>query len=79
LVPAGILRKATPAWVHLRPPERLFGLANDIAPRKSNVMQVAIGPLGQFAPLTPTLPPDVEGFAELREKPEIMMIYHLMM
>jgi hypothetical protein len=63
----------------LCPPKRLFGLVHDVAPRKPDVMQIALGPMGQFATLTLAIPPDVNGIAELRQKPRFMMIYHRFM
>jgi hypothetical protein len=77
---AGVpLKGATPAWLRSSPPKRLFGLVNDVAPRKANIVQVAIGPLGQFAPLTPAIAPDMQLLAELRQEPGAMMIYHRFM
>jgi hypothetical protein len=32
-----------------------------------------------MASLSPEMPPDVQSFAELAQKPGIMMIYHLLM
>jgi hypothetical protein len=32
-----------------------------------------------MASLSPEMPPDVQGFAELAQKPGIMMIYHPLM
>jgi len=49
--------EAAPAWLRSSPPKRLFGLVSDVTPGKADVMQVAIGPLGQFAPLALTLSP----------------------
>src|SRR5712664_1402434 len=63
----------------LSPPKRLFGLESDVAPGKSDVVQVAVAQFGQLAPINLTLPPDAEGFAELREKLGTMMIYHRFM
>jgi len=42
-------------------------------------MQVAIGPLGQFAALALTVAPHMNGLAEVAQKPDIMMIYHRFM
>jgi hypothetical protein len=42
-------------------------------------MQIAIGPMGQFATLTLALAPHVKGSSELRQKPRFMMIYHRFM
>src|SRR5437016_14484369 len=63
----------------LSPPKRLFGLESDVAPGKSDVVQVAVAQFGQLAPFMLALPPNVERFAELREKPGTMMIYHRFM
>jgi hypothetical protein len=73
---AGVPERATPAWLLLSLPKRLFGLVDDVAPGKADIVQVAIGPLGQFAPLTPTIAPDMKLLAELRQKPGTMMICH---
>jgi hypothetical protein len=72
-------QEAAPTWLRLRPPKRLFGLVNDIAPRQSDVVQVAIGPLGQFAPLALPVAPNMEGLVELSEKARLMMICHRFM
>src|ERR1700722_10630737 len=42
-------------------------------------MQIALGPMGQFATLALAIAPDVNGIAELRQKPGFMMIYHRFM
>jgi hypothetical protein len=42
-------------------------------------MQIAIGPMGQFATMTLALAPHVNGIAELRQKPRFMMICHRFM
>jgi hypothetical protein len=77
---AGVpLKGATPAWLRSSPPKRLFGLVNDVTPGKADIVQVAIGPLRQFAPLTPTISPDMQLLVELRQKPGTMMIYHRFM
>jgi hypothetical protein len=76
---AGPPKEAAPAWLHSCPPKRLFGFVDDVAPGKSDIVQVTGAQLGQLAPIALTLPPDVEGFAEPGEKPRSMMIYHLMM
>jgi len=49
---------------------------NNVAPRQSDIVQVAIGPMGQFAALALTIAPDVNGFSELRQKTRLMIIYH---
>src|SRR5439155_2733350 len=63
----------------LSPPKRLFGLESDVAPGKSDVVQVAVAQFGQLAPLMLTPPPDMDGFAELCPKPGTMMICHRFM
>jgi hypothetical protein len=63
----------------LIPPEGFFGLVDDIAPRKPDVVQVAIGPLRQFAPLTHALAPDMQGLAKLGKKAGMMIICHRFM
>src|ERR1700681_1196400 len=63
----------------LGPPERLFGLENHIAPGKADVVQVAVGPLGQLAAGLIAAPPDVESFAQLAQKTGNMMICHQFM
>jgi hypothetical protein len=74
---AGVpLLGATPAWLRSSPPKRLFGLVGDIAPGKADIMQVASAHFGQLAPINLALPPDVEGLAELGEKPGTMIICH---
>jgi hypothetical protein len=77
--PAPLIRGDTGPGCCSSPPKRFFGLANDIAPGQTDVMQVAIGPLGQFAALPLTVAPNVEGFAELGQNPRVMMIYHRFM
>jgi hypothetical protein len=49
---------------------------NDVAAGNTDIVQVAIRPLGQFPPLAHTLSPDVNGFLNLGPKPGTMMIYH---
>jgi hypothetical protein len=61
------------------PPKRFFDLVNDVAPGNSDVMQVALRPLRQFAPVTRAVSPNVEGFDEFVENPRTMMIYHRLM
>ena len=41
--------EAAPAWLHSCPPKRLFGLVNDVAAGNADIVQVAVGPLRQFA------------------------------
>jgi hypothetical protein len=57
-------------------PEGLFGFVYDIAPGQPDVMQLALGPLRQLAPLSLTPPPDVQGFTDLGENAWTMTIYH---
>src|ERR1700720_4030380 len=69
--------EATPAAAACSsPPERLFGLAHDVAPGQPDIVEVAIGPMGQFAALTPPVAPDMEGLGELGQKSRTMMICH---
>jgi hypothetical protein len=72
-------KEATPARLHSSPPKRFFGLVNDIAPGKADVVQVAVGQFGQLAPILLALPPDMERIAELGQKPISMIIYHRFM
>jgi hypothetical protein len=65
------------AW--LSPPEGFFRLARDIAPGKSDVVQVAVGPLRQFTPRTLALAPDMKRLAKLGEKARMMIICHRFM
>jgi hypothetical protein len=39
-------------------------------------MQIALGPMGQFAPLALTIAPNVERLTKLGQDPGTMMIYH---
>src|ERR1700722_394245 len=73
---AGAPLTAAPARRRSSPPERLLGLADDIAPRQSDVMQFAIGPLRQFVPLLPAVMPDMKRVADPGQKAKFMMIYH---
>jgi hypothetical protein len=57
--------EATPARRRLRPPERLLGFENDVAPGKPDIVQVTRGQFGQLTPLMLALPPDMQGFAEI--------------
>jgi hypothetical protein len=72
-------KEATPARLRLSPPKWLFGFVNDIAPGKADIMQVAIGQLGQFTTRLVAPPPGAECFAELGQKPGTMMICHRFM
>src|SRR5436309_542442 len=60
----------------LRPPERFFGFVNDIAPGQADVVQVALGPVGQFAALVLAIPPGAERFNDLGPEAGTMMISH---
>jgi hypothetical protein len=73
---AGAPDEATPARLHSSPPKRLLGLADDIAPRKPDIVQVAIRPMGQFTPLASTVPPDIQPAAESGPISQFMMICH---
>jgi len=52
----------------------LFSFLNDVAPGKSDVMQVAIGPLGQFKTLAPASRQTFRIAFELREQAKAMVI-----
>jgi hypothetical protein len=58
------------------PPERLFGFVNDVAPGQADIVQVALGPMGEFLSGLITLPPGVEGLAQLAQNAPNMMICH---
>jgi hypothetical protein len=60
----------------LCPPERFFSFANDVGPTHADIVQVALGPVGQFPARTLALPPYMERFAELGKNPRLMMICH---
>jgi hypothetical protein len=66
---AGVSRRGDASLAALCPPKRLFRLVSDVAPGKSDVVQVALGQLGQLAPLKLSLSPDVERLVKLLEKP----------
>jgi hypothetical protein len=76
---AGVPLRGSAGLAALCPPKRLFGLVNDVAPGKADIVQLAIGPLRQFAPLALAFAPDMQLFAELRQKTGTMMIYHRLM
>jgi hypothetical protein len=59
-----------------RPPKRLFGFVDDVAPRQRDIVQVAVGPPRQLATLVATLAPNVKCFAQPGENAGFMMIYH---
>src|SRR6516165_6652683 len=40
-----------------------FDFAGDVAPREANVVQVPVGPSGEFLTVLVALPPDVQGLA----------------
>src|SRR5262249_55839561 len=63
----------------LGPPERLFGFADKVAPRRADVVQVAVGPLSQFLTRAVTLPPGVESLGESGPNARNMMICHRFM
>jgi hypothetical protein len=58
------------------PPERLFGLESDVALRETDVMKVAVGPLGEFLTGAVALPPSVKCLAQLGQNTRNMMICH---
>jgi hypothetical protein len=71
--------EATPARRRSGPPKRLFGFENDVAPGQADIVQVTVAQFSELTPLLLALPPDMEGLAELGEKPRTMMIYHRFM
>jgi hypothetical protein len=74
-----LLEKRRQRGCFLSPPKRLLDLLSDVAPGQAHVMQVALGPLGQFAPLVYALAPDVQRLADVSENARAMMIYHRFM
>lgn len=70
------IEKPVPTFPGLRlsPPEWLLGLADDLAPRQSDVVQVPVGPTGQFVALLPAVGLDMELVAELGQKAGFMII-----
>jgi hypothetical protein len=72
--------EAAPAWLlPLSPPEWFFGFVDDVAPRQADVMEVALGPLREFLAGLVTLPPNVDGLAQLGQNTLNMMICHRFM
>jgi hypothetical protein len=67
------------AWATSCAPERLFKLAHNIAPLQPDIMQIAIGPPGQFASLASALTPDSKNFAEPAQNTLSMRIRHDLM
>jgi len=63
----------------LSPPKRLFGFEHDVAPGQADIVQIAFGQCGQQPPLLLAFAPDMQRFADLREKTGTMMIYHRFM
>src|SRR5882757_10952992 len=63
----------------LGPPERFFGFVDDVAPGQADVVQVALGPVGQLAALVLPIPPNMQGFADLGPEAGTMMISHRFM
>jgi hypothetical protein len=60
------------------PPKRLLGLAGDIAPRQSDIVQVPLGPMGQLIALTPAVKPDMKTGAEPGQNARFMIICHIL-
>ena len=58
------------------PPEGLLNFQSDVAPGQPDIMQVAVGPLRQFAALPNPVAPNVQGVADLLQKTPAMMICH---
>jgi len=66
--------EATPAWLLLKPAKTAFRLRKRRRSRKGDIVQVTFGQCGQQSPLLLALAPDVQRFADLREKTGTMMI-----
>src|SRR4051812_26682593 len=74
---AGVpLRRRRRPWLHSSPPERLFGFESDVAPRQPDIVQVALGPVGELAALLLTMAPDMQGFPDPGPEAGTMMITH---
>jgi hypothetical protein len=58
------------------PPEGLLGFASDVAPRQPDIVQVPVGPLGELAAGLVTLPPRMNGLAQMGQNAQTMMICH---
>src|SRR5690242_15176220 len=72
---APVIRRRRPGGLS-GPPEGFVGFRGDIAPGQADVMQIAGGPIAQFAARPVALVPDMEGFADLVDEPSCMMICH---
>jgi hypothetical protein len=74
------LNEATPAWLlPSSPPEGFIGFVRDVAPGQADIVQVALGPMAEFLAGLITLPPSVEGLAQLAQNAPNMMICHQFM
>jgi hypothetical protein len=71
------LIEAAPARPRSSPPKRLFGLMNDVAARKADIMQLTIGPLRELLSISHALPPNPDGLLDLGPESSAMIIYHL--
>src|SRR5258708_3332861 len=58
------------------PPEGFLDFQSDVAPGQPDIVQVAVGPLRQFAALPNPGAPNVQGVADLLEKTPAKMICH---
>ena len=62
------------------PPEGFVNLIDNIAPGPADVVEILLGPLGQFAPRRVSMAPHMEDFAHLAKcsskEAKSMMIYH---
>jgi hypothetical protein len=71
------LKEAAPTWLlPSSPPEWFFGFVRNVAPGQADIVQVALGPMGEFLSGLITLPPGVEGLAQLAQNAPNMMICH---
>jgi hypothetical protein len=68
--------KATPAWLRSSPPEWFLGLADNLAPRQADIVQVPVGPMGQFVALLPAVSPNMELTAQPGQNAKFMIICH---
>jgi hypothetical protein len=66
--------EAAPTRLLFKPARRFLDFQSDITPGQPDIMQVAVGPLRQFAALPNPVAPGVQGIADLLHKAPTMMI-----